>query len=113
MSVIDEYLQSHATTTQKTELERIRSIVKELAPDATEVISYGIPTFKYRGKNLVHFAAFKHHMSIFPTAEPIAELEDKLKPWSTAKGTIQFTEDNPLPKALIQEIVEYRLQSMQ
>jgi len=112
MSVIDNYLQDQATATQKVELGRIRKIVQDLVPDAVEVISYGIPTFKYKGKNLVHFAAFTHHMSLFPTAAPIAELKDKLEPWATAKGTIQFTEDNPLPKQLIEEIVNYRLQSI-
>lgn len=112
MSVIDEYLKDHATETQKVELERIRKIVHDLVPDATEAISYAIPTFKYNGKNLIHFAAFTHHMSIFPTASPIAGLKDKLKPWATAKGTIQFTEDNILPKELIEELVEYRMQDI-
>lgn len=112
MSVIDDYLDEHATPTQRIELERIRKIVRELVPDADEVIGYGIPTFKYNGKNLVHFAAFKKHMSLFPTAAPIAELKNKLQPWATAKGTIQFTEDNPLPTELIKEIVNFRLQSI-
>lgn len=112
MSVIDEYIKDTATPTQKVELERIRSIVHKLVPDAVETIGYGIPTFKYNGKNLLHFAAFKNHMSLFPTASPIAELKDQLKPWATAKGTIQFTEANPLPEKLIKEIVEYRLLSI-
>lgn len=112
MSVIDDYLNDHATQTQKVELERVRKIIQKLIPEAVEAISYGIPTFKYKGKNLVHFAAFTHHMSLFPTAAPIAELKDKLKPWATAKGTIQFTEDNVLPENLIKEIIEYRMLSI-
>ena len=84
-----------------------------MAPGAVETIGYGIPTFKYKGKNLIHFAAFKNHMSLFPTSSPIAELKDKLAPFATAKGTIQFTEANLVPDQLIREIVELRLRDIE
>ena len=108
MSVLDDYLES-VTQPQKNELERIRKIVKELAPEAEEVISYGMPGFKYHGKYVVGFAAFRDHLSLFPTAKPIAMLEKKLQPYKISKGTIQFTEANPIPEQLIKELVKIRL----
>jgi uncharacterized protein YdhG (YjbR/CyaY superfamily) len=109
MSVIDDFFTSNATVSQRTELERIRKLAKELAPEVEEVISYGIPTLKYKGRNLIHFASFKDHLSLFPGAGPIAELKDKLGNYKVAKGTIQFTEANPLPDSLLKEIITSRL----
>lgn len=113
MSVIDDYLADHATSSQKVILEHIRSVVLGMVPDAVETIGYGIPTLKYKEKNLIHFAAFKNHMSLFPTAQPIAELKQKLSAFATAKGTIQFTEDNLVPDSLIKQIVELRLNEIE
>jgi uncharacterized protein YdhG (YjbR/CyaY superfamily) len=90
-------------------LERIRIIVRRLAPDAREVIAYGIPTFKLHG-NLVHYAAFKNHCSFFPgSARVNAELKDELARYKVSKGTIQFTADNPLSDDLVERIVLLRL----
>lgn len=104
MSIIDDLL-SESEPAQRTELERIRRVVHELCPDAEEVKTYGMPGFKYRGKYLLSFAAFKDHLSLFPGAEPTAVLEEKLKEYRFSKGTIQFTPDNPLPDDLLTEIV--------
>src|SRR5687768_7626930 len=106
MATIDEYLK-HVTPPQKTEFERIRKIVKSLVPESEETITYGIPTFKYKGKYLIYFGAFKNHMSIFPGA-PLS-LKQKLKGYKLLKGTIQFTEENPLPASIIRELVKNRL----
>jgi uncharacterized protein YdhG (YjbR/CyaY superfamily) len=113
MSDIDTYISS-AAAGQRDELERIRAVVKSQVPEAEEAISYGMPTFKYKGKNLIHFAAFKDHLSIFPTADPTidTELGEKLKKFRTGKGTLQFTEDNPISDDLIAKIVAIRLQSI-
>ncbi|MEK7599699.1 MAG: DUF1801 domain-containing protein [Patescibacteria group bacterium] len=105
MSVIDEYLAT-VPPAQKTELERVRQIIKQQVPDAVEVITYGIPGFKINGKYLIAFAGFKNHMSIFPGASPTHAVKEKLKGNKTSKGTIQFTLDNPLPEPLIKEIVQ-------
>ncbi|MET1033488.1 MAG: DUF1801 domain-containing protein [Candidatus Saccharimonadales bacterium] len=110
MSVIDEYLQ-HIAAPQRDALERIRTIVKRLAPDAEEVIGYGMPVFKYNKKYVIGFAAFKNHMSIFPGSEPIADIKNELKTFHTSKGTIQFTVDNPLPESLIEKIIAHSLQN--
>ena len=108
MSVIDEYLQ-HVAWPQKAELERVRRIVRTAAPDAVEVISYAMPGFKYRGKYLIGFAAFKDHLSIFPTAQPIEIIKDELSGFTHFKGTVQFTVDNPVPELIITELVRLRL----
>lgn len=105
MSVVDDYLK-HVPAPQRAELERIRNIVKQTVPDAREVISYGVPGFKYRGKYLITFAAFKDHLSLFPGTTPIEALKSRLAKYKSSKGTIQFTLDNPLPESLIKQITE-------
>lgn len=94
---------------QRALLERIRDVVWTEAPEAEEVIAYGIPTFKLSG-NLVHYAAFKNHMSFFPgsTAHNGA-LKDELKGYKIAKGTIQFTLGKPLPDDLVRKITRLRI----
>ncbi len=108
MSVIDEYLKN-IPEPQKAELERIRQIVHKAVPDAVEVMTYGMPGFKYENKYLVAFNALKDHLSLFPAAAPIEALRDKLGDYSLSKGTIRFTLDNPLPEALIKEILLVRV----
>jgi uncharacterized protein YdhG (YjbR/CyaY superfamily) len=91
-------------------LEAIRQIVWSEAPDAEEVIAYGIPTFKLSG-NLVHYAAFKNHMSFFPGSTLHNEaFKDELAGFKVAKGTIQFTPGNPLPEDLVRRIVQMRIE---
>jgi len=88
-------------------LERLRRQIREAAPDAEECISYGLPTFKLNG-SLVHFGAAKSHCAFYPHSviEPFA---DRVKAYDTSKGTIRFQPENPLPEALVREIVEYRV----
>jgi uncharacterized protein YdhG (YjbR/CyaY superfamily) len=111
MSGIDEYLEK-VSVPQKGELERIRRIVRQAAPKAEEVISYGMPGFKYHGQYLIGFAAFKNHLSIFPTSGPIDALKAKLGNFKLATGTIQFTAGKPVPESIIQELVAIRLASI-
>lgn len=108
MSVIDDYLLG-LNESQKLELEKIRKIAKQLVPEVEETISYGIPTLRYKNRNLIHFAAFKDHMSLFPGSKPIKLLGKKLDKFKISKGTIQFTKDNPIPKSLIINILNIRL----
>lgn len=108
---VDIYLKK-LNSAQRNELERIRKITKDIIPDVGEKISYGIPTMTYKNKNLLHFAAFKDHMSLFPTSGPTQELVEKLAAWDTSKGTIQFTSENPLPKKIIIEIIKLRIQAI-
>lgn len=108
MSPIDKYLKD-VTPSQKEALERVRKIIKQTVPEAEETISWTMPTFKYNKKNLIHFAAFKNHMSIFPGSALVKDVRDKLKDYTLSKGTIQFTEDHPLPESIIKEILAKRL----
>ena len=90
-------------------LERIRTVVREEAPEAQEVIAYGIPTFKLAG-NLVHYAAFTSHCSFFPgRAIEDASLKSELAGFRISKGTIQYTPDNPLPDDVVRKIVRVRI----
>jgi uncharacterized protein YdhG (YjbR/CyaY superfamily) len=105
---VDKYLQE-VEPQQRAELERIRKLVKQLAPEAQESISYGMPTFKLNKKPLIHFAAFKNHMSIFPASGRIVEkMGDKLTTFHTSKGTLQFTLDKPIPEKILEEIIQER-----
>lgn len=105
MTPIDEYLQ-HVSPAERAALERVRKITKEIDPSATEGISYGMPALKHDGKYLIGFSQFKDHLSIFPGAEPIEILKDKLKDFKTSKGTIQFTLDKPIPDPLLREVLQ-------
>ena len=91
-------------------LEKMRAMIKAAAPkDATEAISYGIPSFHYKGA-LVWYAAFKKHCSFFPMDHSLEEeFAEELKRHKTSKGTIQFPVDEPLPKKLVTRIVKTRV----
>ena len=94
----------------RTTLEKTRAMIRAAAPkDATEAISYNIPSFQYKG-GLVWYAAFKNHCSFFPMDHSLAEeFAEVLKQYKTSKGTIQFPVDKPLPKALVTRIVKSRV----
>ena len=108
MTVIDDYLKD-VPSPQKGILERVRQVIKKTAPDAEEVITYGMPGFKYKKKYLIAFAPFKDHMSVFPGSAAVGELKKKLEPFFHSKGTIQFTLENPLPEELLVEMVKLRM----
>lgn len=94
-------------------LNEIREAIRSVVPaEATEVISYGIPAFKHE-RVLVWYAAFSDHCSLFPTSAVIEEFKDELKGYVTAKGTIHFPLDKPLPLGLIKRIVAARLKQNQ
>lgn len=91
---------------EREHFDRIEQLVRRQIPDADLVMSYGLPTFKLNGKVILHFGAFKDHMSVFPGASPVGKLADKLTDYKVAKGTIQFTPERPLPAELLSEIIE-------
>jgi uncharacterized protein YdhG (YjbR/CyaY superfamily) len=94
----------------RTTLETIRATIRAAAPkEATEALSYGAPSFQYKGA-LVSYAAFKEHCSLFPMgSSAIEQFAEELKGFRTSKGTIQFPADKPLPKALVKKIVKARV----
>jgi uncharacterized protein YdhG (YjbR/CyaY superfamily) len=105
-TTIDEYIQSFPPTVQE-RLHQLRQTIKDVAPDAEEAIKYQMPTFVLHG-NLVYFAAWKRHISLYPiTAEMEASLQELADYTTSGKGTIQFPYDQPLPLALIRMIVAY------
>jgi uncharacterized protein YdhG (YjbR/CyaY superfamily) len=105
---VDEYIAAQPETVQSL-LQRIRSAIALAAPEATEKISYQMPTFYLNG-NLVHFAAFKNHIGFYPTASGVKAFEQELSGYKYAKGSIQFPTDGPLPLTLIRKIVKFRVE---
>jgi len=105
---VADYL-SQVPEPQREALEKLRRTIKSIVPDAVEVISYQIPTFKLNGRMLVSYAAFKHHCSFFPGAGPIEMHANDLKSFQTSKGTIQFTPEHPLSTALVKKLVKTRI----
>lgn len=92
----------------QTLLRKVRRTIETAAPDAQEAISYGIPTFVRNGKKLVWFAAFKSHIGFYPGAAAIGAFKKELSAYKTAKGSVRFPFDEPLPLDLIGRIVKFR-----
>lgn len=104
---IDEYIETFPVEIQK-KLQEIRQTISESAPNATETISYQMPTFKLNG-NLVHFAAYEHHIGFYPIPSGLEAFKEELSHYKTGKGSVQFPLDQPLPMDLIRRIVEFRV----
>jgi uncharacterized protein YdhG (YjbR/CyaY superfamily) len=106
---IDEYLAAVPEPARGT-LEKVRAAIRSaVPPEATEAISYRIPTFRYKG-GLVAFAAFSKHCSLFPMSLAVMEtFKSDLKKFHTFKGTIHFPLDKPLPAALLKKLVKARI----
>jgi len=108
---IDEYIKAFPADVRE-RLVKMRETIRKAAPKAEEAISYQIPTFKFNG-NLVHFAAFKHHIGFYPTSSGTRAFQDELAPYKWAKGSVQFPLDKPIPYALVRRIVKFRLKENQ
>ena len=90
-------------------LQQMRLTIQTAAPFAVETISYQMPTFKLNGKNLVHFAAFQHHIGFYPIPSGIAAFQKELSVYKQGKGSVQFPLDKPIPYDLVKKIVMYRV----
>jgi len=108
-SSTDEYIAGFPEETQEV-LEEIRAIIRAAAPDATETISYAIPTFDLNGRHLVHFAGFAKHVGFYPVPSGMEAFKEELKPYKTGKGSAQFPLGKALPVDLIRRIVEFRVE---
>ncbi len=106
---VDTYLAAVPEPARST-LNKVRAAIRSVVPaEATEAISYGIPSFKYKG-SLVWYAAFSNHCSLFPGSKAVLKMfENELEGYPTSKGTIHFTVDKPLPATLVKKIVRARL----
>jgi uncharacterized protein YdhG (YjbR/CyaY superfamily) len=107
LTPIDAYIKSFPADVQK-KLETMRQAIRSVAPEATEAISYRIPTFKLNG-NLVHFAAFKHHIGFYPTSSGTKAFQKELSPYHCSKGAVRFPLDQPIPLALVKQITRFRV----
>jgi len=101
---IDDYIAAAAPMAQPV-LRRIRAVVREAVPDATETISYRMPSLKVR-KVFLHFAAFKKHIGIYPPVKGSATLQARLEKYRGPKGNLQFPLDAPMPYALIAQVAK-------
>lgn len=106
---LEEYIAGYPSAIQN-RLRKIRAAVKKTAPDAIEKISYGMPAFTLGGMMLLYFAAHKNHIGIYPYTTAIEAFKEELMPYKTAKGSIQFPHEKPLPLLLISQIVAFRVE---
>jgi uncharacterized protein YdhG (YjbR/CyaY superfamily) len=103
---IDQYISTFPTDRQKL-LQQMRATIKSAAPQASEKISYQMPTFYLKG-NLVHFACLKNHIGFYPTPSGIQAFLPELTAYQTSPGAVQFPLDQPLPLDLVTRVVKFR-----
>jgi uncharacterized protein YdhG (YjbR/CyaY superfamily) len=108
---ITGYIEMFPSST-KTMLKELRKIIKKAAPSAEETISYNMPTFNLDGY-LVYFAGYKNHIGFYPMPSAVDKFSKELSVYKTAKGSVQFPLDEPLPSALITRIVKFRVKENQ
>ncbi|MBM3821433.1 MAG: hypothetical protein FJ404_00860 [Verrucomicrobia bacterium] len=104
-SSIDEYIAGFPPAVQKS-LRKLRTLVREVAPEAEEVLKYRIPTFVL-GRNLVHFTAFERHIGFYPTPSAIEAFKTELKDFVHAKGSVQFPLSKPIPLDLVKAMIQF------
>ena len=102
---IDEYIAAQNKAIQA-RLQEVRSLIRAAIPDAEERISWSMPTY-WKGRNLIHFAASKKHLGLYPGDEAVAHFADELKNYDVSKGTIRFPYTSELPAELIQRIASW------
>jgi uncharacterized protein YdhG (YjbR/CyaY superfamily) len=108
MTSIDEYIAQMPAAVRRP-LQSVRDAVRTVVPDAQEALSYGMPSFEQNGVTLVSFGAFKAHIGFYPGAAAIRTFAADLRDYTTAKGSVRFPLDQPMPVDVIQRIVRYKL----
>jgi uncharacterized protein YdhG (YjbR/CyaY superfamily) len=104
---VDEYIATHPGEVQAI-LQPVRSTIRRALPAAEEVISYQIPTYKLHGGNVLYFAGWKKHYSLYPATDRlVAAFKDDLAPYEVNKGTIRFPFSEPVPVKLIGRIAKF------
>ena len=107
-ATIDEYIAGFPAGIQQL-LEQVRATIKKAAPEAEETISYGMPAFRYQGRGLVYFSAFKAHIGFYPIPSGMKAFKKELSSYKTGKSSVQFPLDEPMPLKLITDIVKFRV----
>lgn len=105
MENVDKYIASHSPEVQE-KLNEIRTVLRKTLPDAEERISWAMPTF-WKGKSIIHFAAFKNHIGLYPGDQAIETFKNELSDFSISKGTIRFSYDKEIPASLIERIAKW------
>ncbi|MBA2338204.1 MAG: DUF1801 domain-containing protein [Acidimicrobiia bacterium] len=109
---VDAYLAS-LDEPVRTTLDQLRTMILEEVPEAEQVLSYGVPAFKVRGKAVAGFAAYKNHLSYLPhSGTALAALGSDLDGWETTKGALKFSAGTPLPKPLVSKLIAARLREV-
>lgn len=108
---IDEHIKGFPEDIQKL-LQQIREAIQQEVPEATEAIAYGIPTFKLKGKNMVHFAGYKTHIGFYPAPRALEKFREELAQYEGSKGTVKLPLDKPIPVDLIKGITRYRAEEI-
>lgn len=108
-STVDDYFATFTETATLTAMQAVRAAIQEAAPDAEECIAYGIPTYKQKGKAVVHFGGFKTHVGFYATPTGHAEFAEELGRYKQGRGSVQFPLSEPMPLDLIKRIVRFRL----
>jgi uncharacterized protein YdhG (YjbR/CyaY superfamily) len=109
MNAIDEYIE-HFPPKIREQLEQLRKMIKETAPLSEEVISYGMPSYKLKGKILVYFAGYKNHIGFYATPTGHSEFAEELSKYKQGKGSVQFPINEPMQLDLIKRIVLFRME---
>lgn len=109
MNEVDAYILQFPEEVQN-RLTLVRKTIKNIAPDAVETISYGMPAYKTHGKPLVYFAGFKHHIGLYATPSGHSEFAEELASYKQGKGSVQFPLNGSLPLDLISRIVRFRIE---
>ncbi|HLA08938.1 MAG TPA: DUF1801 domain-containing protein [Anaerolineales bacterium] len=110
-TTVDEYVASLPKPTQKL-LKQVRATIKAAAPGAREKINYQIGAFELNGKNLIHFAGWKNHVSLYPIPSGSDAFNKEASKYAAGKGTLKFPLDKPLPLKFITKVVKYRIESL-
>lgn len=105
----EEYIDIFPKETQAI-LEEIRKLVKKMVPEATEKISYNIPSFQLDGKYLIYYAAYKRHIGVYPIPAGSKAFEERITPYVHGRGTLRFDLEKPIPYDLIEEVIKYSIQ---
>ncbi len=108
---VEDYIRSQESSVTE-RLLMLRTFIFDVVPQAEEKMSYGMPSYHYQGP-LIYFGAFKNHIGIYPTAEPIVKFAEQLKGYKTSKGAIQLPHNKDLPLDLIRKILLFRYNKLQ
>lgn len=110
-ATIDEYIDALPPEVQPV-VDAIRQTVRDAAPGAVEAISYQMPSFKWKGKNLIHFGAWKHHIGLYPIPAGTPAFAKKVAPYIAGKGTVRFLLRDPIPHDIVRTMVTLRMKEI-